>query len=147
MNHYSVFGGRLAPTLLTSKPAVQNANDEKDDKSEDEKSGSEAGPTEAYVLCGIDVAAMLPGALAGSTVMGAMCMFSLQLPLLARFSSIYQVALIAFLVLYVVTIICNLYCLWADPGQIQEDAPGDVEEGGSGPGTKVLAIPAASEAI
>eukprot|EP00438_Fugacium_kawagutii_P029102 Skav229065 [mRNA] locus=scaffold2611:272860:275294:- [translate_table: standard] len=79
---------------------------------------------------GVDVTPVLPGALTGSTVLGAFCMCTVQIPLLSAFSSISQAVLIAFLVLCVITIMCNVYCLWADPGQIHPNVTGDVAEGG-----------------
>lgn len=137
--------GRLPPpvTLLTSNKPANNV-DRADKEScaeegwlDDEKFGAEdKAPSQDYTFCGVDFKPILPVALAISTVLGAICMLLVQIPMLSRFTSLSQEALFAgFAVIYLVTLICMGYCSFADPGQVKKTrnmtlgAAADVEAG------------------
>ena len=103
MNESALLNGRLPPTtLLTSpKPAnLQNADKEscaEEGLLDDDKFGAEdKGPSQDYTYCGVDLKPVLPVALAVSTVIGGLCMLLVQIPMLARFTSLSQVALCTF---------------------------------------------------
>ena len=116
---------RLAPTTLLGTVRANKTNQEpcaEEGCLDDEKFGAEdTGPSSEYTLCGIDLKPVLPVALALSTVIGAMCMMLVQIPILCRLTSISEAALYASAsALYCITLGCMMYCAFADPGQIKK---------------------------
>eukprot|EP00434_Breviolum_minutum_P002386 symbB.v1.2.002110.t1/scaffold114.1/size323002/16 len=128
MNESALLNGRLPPTtLLTSpKPAnLQNADKEscaEEGLLDDDKFGAEdKGPSQDYTYCGVDLKPVLPVALAVSTVIGGLCVLLVQIPMLARFTSLPQVWLSApFGVVYGIVLGCMAYCAFSDPGQVKK---------------------------
>ena len=128
MNESALLNGRLPPTtLLTSpKPAnLQNADKEscaEEGLLDDDKFGAEdKGPSQDYTYCGVDLKPVLPVALAVSTVIGGLCVLLVQIPMLARFTSLPQVWLSApFGVVYGIVVGCMAYCAFSDPGQVKK---------------------------
>jgi len=79
-------------------------------------------PLAESLVCGIDTRPMLPVLLAISTVLGALCMMVLQLPLLSLKIGIPEAfSSTCFLVLYAATLGLMVYCALADPGQLPRD--------------------------
>jgi hypothetical protein len=86
-----------------------------------DRCGAEDRPPKPEQLwCGIDTRPLLPIALAISTVIGALVMMLVQLPLLCRkFGGLSEsTATVGFLLLYGITLGCMTYCAFADPGQL-----------------------------
>ena len=78
------------PTLLTSKQAL-NLTAQKEPQTEERSEDSEEEekrPSEEYTCYGVDLKPFLPLTLALSTVIGGVCFFFLQLPLVGRLTSI-----------------------------------------------------------
>lgn len=73
----------------------------------------------------IDTRPLLPMGLAVSTLLGAVCMLVCQLPvlnsLIGGFEFVLGMFIAVFLILYVVTLGCILYCFLCDPGQLRRD--------------------------
>jgi len=88
---------------------------------DEEKFGAEnRGPSE-YSCWGIDMKPILPIALSVSTVIGAICMLLVQIPLLSRFLGFSEAAMSGgCAALYGITLGCMTYCAFADPGQIRK---------------------------
>lgn len=81
--------------------------------------GEEAKPPQdTHTFC-IDCRPALPVALLGSTVVGGVCFFLVQLPLIQEMSgSACWILVASFLVLYLVTTACLVYCAVSDPGTL-----------------------------
>lgn len=83
--------------------------------------GEDKPPTEEWTLCGFDLKPLLPAALAVSTVIGAICMLLVQIPILSRLAYLPEAALSAgFGVLYGLSLGCMIYCTFFDPGQMRK---------------------------
>eukprot|EP00434_Breviolum_minutum_P040673 symbB.v1.2.036153.t1/scaffold5038.1/size31584/1 len=115
------------PTLLTSTKPANQQNADKESRADegwldDDESGSEEkGPSEDYTFFGIDFKPVLPACLAVSTVIGGLCMLLVQIPMLSRFTKLWQVLLSApFVVIYGIVLGCMAYCAYADPGQVKQ---------------------------
>ncbi|CAJ1372344.1 unnamed protein product [Effrenium voratum] len=132
--------GRLPPTTLlaaasANKSTYQESCAEEGWLDEDKFGAEDKGPSLDYTFWGIDLKPILPVALALSTVVGAICMMLVQIPILSRFTFMSQAALsAAFSVLYGITLGCMTYCTFADPGQVKKTrnlkpAGVDIEEG------------------
>lgn len=119
-----VTGYALPPTkvLATAKP--KDCQGECVDESclDEGKFGAENNaPSEEYTFLGFDLKPLLPAALASSTVIGAICMLLVQIPILSRFAYVWQVCLFAvFGALYGLTLGCMAYCSFSDPGQMRK---------------------------
>jgi len=84
--------------------------------------GDENKPPEDNTICGIDRRPLLPITLIGSTLLGGICMFGVQLPLLRNISGGHWLWLSAlFMFLYVVTLVCMFYCALSDPGMLRPE--------------------------
>ncbi|CAJ1449740.1 unnamed protein product [Effrenium voratum] len=113
---------RPLPTLLTAvrptSSTQKSCEEGLQDDEEDEEEGQ--GPSLEYTFWGVDFKPILPAALASSTIIGAICMMTVQIPILSRMTLMSQAALsAAFSVLYAVTLGCMTYCAFADPGQVK----------------------------
>ena len=115
-------GAILRPTLLTSKSVVERA--EKDEQLLPEESSSDSeqeakDPTKDYVYFGIDMKPVLFVVLVVSTILGAIGMFLVHVPMLEHYGLASRVHLSScFVPVYLVTLSCMMFCAWADPGQI-----------------------------
>lgn len=120
---------RLAPVTL---PAPLNA-DKESSAGDEQSAAEEKGPSEDYMICGIDIKPVLPAALAISTVIGGLCVALVQVPLLTRFTMMPRMVLTAgFAAIYLVTLFCMSHCYFGDPGQIRKTrnvSIGDIEQG------------------
>lgn len=89
---------------------------------ENQCGGEARGPGEKEKFFGMDTRPLLPIILAITTVMGGVCMMSLQLPTLGRSLGLngdQEVLLsLAFASIYGITLGCMAYCAWSDPGQL-----------------------------
>ena len=114
--------GSQLPTLLTAvRPASNTQEFCEEGLQHDEEYDEEGqGPSLEYTFWGIDFKPNLPGILALSTILGAVCMMTVQVPTLSRVTLMSQAVLSAACsVLYVVTLGCMTYCAFADPGQVK----------------------------
>eukprot|EP00933_Yihiella_yeosuensis_P032569 TRINITY_DN26190_c0_g1_i1.p1 TRINITY_DN26190_c0_g1~~TRINITY_DN26190_c0_g1_i1.p1 ORF type:complete len:387 (-),score=39.70 TRINITY_DN26190_c0_g1_i1:246-1406(-) len=123
MGHYhSPYGYRSPPS--TQNLNKQNCQEECAEEGclEEEKFGSESRPpSNDYTCMGFDLKPILPIALSVSTVIGAICMLLVQIPMLSRIADLSEVYLsAAFATLYGVTLGCMTYCAFADPGQVRK---------------------------
>ena len=129
--------GTQLPTLLTAVRPTSNTQDSceeglQHDEEEDDEEGQ--GPSLEYTFWGIDFKPILPAALASSTIVGAVCMMTVQVPILSQVTLMSPAVLsTAFAVLYVVTLVCMTYCAFADLGQVKQTRNAqlgvDVEKG------------------
>eukprot|EP00438_Fugacium_kawagutii_P030926 Skav202928 [mRNA] locus=scaffold1565:340874:341494:- [translate_table: standard] len=122
-NETSLFG-RL-PNLLNGTKRVEKNVDKlslaEEGLKDEDSEGSEQEQSQEYTFCNMDFKPALPAALAISTMLGGVCMFLVQIPMLARFTVLPQLALSAgFAAVFVSTLVCMAYSYFADPGQIQE---------------------------
>ena len=123
-------GGAL-PTLLTAVRPTSNTQKSCEEGLQDDEDDEEGqDPSLEYTFWGIDFKPVLPTALASSTVVGAVCMMTVQIPILSRMTLMPQAALFAAFLLYGVTLGCMTYCAFADPGQA------DAERAGNRPGER-----------
>lgn len=77
-------------------------------------------PNPENLVCGMDVRPLLPVALAVSTVLGALLMILVQIPMLSRLIGVSEASLsCTCVVLYAVTLGCMTYCAFCDPGQMR----------------------------
>jgi len=87
------------------------------------------GPRDDNKTCGIDRRPLLPVVLVASTVLGGVCMFMVQLPIIGEYTGGTHIVRACFLVLYVATVFCLAYCALADPGQVvRDDTKGDATD-------------------
>lgn len=119
-----ITGYALPPTtsLAPAKPKDWQSQCADESCLDDSKFGAEnTEPSEEYTFLGFDLKPVLPAALASSTVIGAICMLLVQIPMLNRFSYVWQVCLFAvFGTLYALTLGCMAYCFLSDPGQMRK---------------------------
>ena len=108
-----------------------------EERSEDSEE-EEKRPSEEYTCYGVDLKPFLPLTLALSTVIGGVCFFSLQLPLVGHWTPISHALLFyGCALVYGLTLACMMYATWADPGQVNAGkktrgvAVGDIEQGGA----------------
>ena len=114
------------PTLLASVRPKLNA-ESCGEGSLDEEVDEGQGSLE-YTFWGVDFKPILPAALASSTVVGALCMMTVQVPILSQITLVPQAALLAgFAVVYVVTLGCMTHCAFADPGQVKRTRNAQLE--------------------
>eukprot|EP00438_Fugacium_kawagutii_P030917 Skav202919 [mRNA] locus=scaffold1565:157028:162480:- [translate_table: standard] len=122
-NETSPFG-RL-PNLLNGTQRVEKNVDKlslaEEGLKDEDSEGSEQERSQEYTFCGMDFKPALPAALAISTMLGGVCMFLVQIPMLARFTVLPQLALSAgFAAVFVSTLVCMACSYFADPGQVKE---------------------------
>jgi len=114
---------QLPPTtvLATKQKDCQEDCAEEACLDESKFGAEDKGPSEDYTFFGYDLKPILPVALAVSTVIGAICMLLVQIPMLSRLTSLSEAGMSAgFGVLYGVTLGCMTYCAFADPGQVRK---------------------------
>lgn len=127
----------------------QGAGCENQECAEEECDPEECGdenrpPRDDNYTCGIDRRPMLPVVLATSTLLGALCMVLLELPLTRKMLGSAYVLDALFLVLYAVTMSAMAYCALCDPGTLRlgyqtdayatvKDNQADPAEGNGGP--------------
>jgi len=88
----------------------------------DQCGDEQRGPKPEGNSCGIDTRPMLPISLVLSTFAGGLCMLLCQLPtlndLIGGYEFVLGMFIAIFLILYVVTLGCMLYCALANPGRL-----------------------------
>jgi len=121
---------RLEQERYAAPPTQRlDADDQCDDECLDaDHCGAEnRPPNPENLVCGMDVRPLLPVALAVSTVLGALLMILVQIPMLSRLIGISEASLsCTCVVLYAVTLGCMTYCAFCDPGQMRrgvDDVP------------------------
>jgi len=91
------------------------------------------GPKPENCACGLDTRPLLPLGLIFTTLLGGLCLLMCQLPAVNKLmggSPVVQGTLMVFfLVIYLVTLGCNVYCYLADPGQLRRDYAQASQEG------------------
>jgi len=89
----------------------------------DQCGDEQRGPDAESRPCGIDTRPLLPIGLHITTFLGGLCMLLVQLPvlnsLIGGFAFVLGMLIAIFLVLYLVTLSCMLYCTVADPGTLK----------------------------
>lgn len=90
----------------------------------DQCGDEQRGPKPENCSCGLDTRPLLPIGLIITTFLGGLCMLLCQLPVLNDLIGGYEFVLgmfiAIFLILYLVTLGCTMYCATADPGQLRK---------------------------
>lgn len=117
-----------SPTYTGPGPGGTKAPECEEDCAEEECDPDQCGdeqraPNPENCLCGIDTRPLLPIALMISTFIAGVCMLVCQLPvlnsLIGGFEIVLGMFIAVFLILYLVTLGCMVYCAMADPGQLR----------------------------
>lgn len=91
----------------------------------DQCGDEQRGPDVESRPCGIDTRPLLPIGLVGSTFLSGVCMMLCQLPvinsLIGGFEFVLGMFIAIFLILYLITLGCMLYCIVADPGSLKPE--------------------------
>lgn len=124
-SHPSSGYGLPSTSVLGSKQQKEACAEEEGGCLDEDKFGAEnKAPSEEWTICGIDLRPVLPVALSVSTVVGAICMLLVQIPMLSRLTGLSEAGTSAvFGVIYGVTLGCMTYCAFADPGQVRKARP------------------------
>mmetsp|Transcript_8285 Transcript_8285/g.20913 ORF Transcript_8285/g.20913 Transcript_8285/m.20913 type:complete len:410 (+) Transcript_8285:151-1380(+) len=117
-----------------SKAPGQCEDECAEEECDPDRCGAENRPPRTdQMTCGVDTRPVLPVALATSTIIGALCMVLLQVPLacaLLNLGEIAEVIVAGFISgLYVTTLACMAYCALCDPGQLTAAQAGQQDSG------------------